>query len=98
MDEGPLGIHEVELVVEPGPGLHDGGRVRQAADRPLHAGQVAARHHRGRLVVDTHLWKEEEDQIRSAMVRRGSVGSKSACCKAGPSSIHGSAPQGGFPN
>jgi hypothetical protein len=31
-----------------------------------------------------------------AMVRRGSVGSASACWKAGPSSILGSAPQGGF--
>ncbi len=30
------------------------------------------------------------------MVRRGSVGSASACCKAGPSSFLGSAPQGGF--
>jgi hypothetical protein len=29
------------------------------------------------------------------MVRRGSVGRASACCKAGPSSILGSAPQGG---
>ena len=28
-------------------------------------------------------------------VRRGSVGSASACCKAGPSSILGSAPHGG---
>ncbi len=33
-----------------------------------------------------------------AMVRRGSVGSASACCKAGPSSILGSAPQGGSPH
>jgi hypothetical protein len=32
------------------------------------------------------------------MVRRGSVGSASACCKAGPSSILGSAPQGSFPH
>ncbi len=32
----------------------------------------------------------------SVMVRRGSVGSASACCKAGPSSILGSAPQGGY--
>ncbi len=30
------------------------------------------------------------------MVCRGSVGSVSACCKAGPSSILSSAPQGGF--
>ncbi len=33
----------------------------------------------------------------SVMVRRGSVGSAPACCKAGPSSILGSAPQGGSP-
>jgi hypothetical protein len=30
------------------------------------------------------------------MVRRGSVGSTSACCTAGPGSILGSAPQVGF--
>jgi hypothetical protein len=30
------------------------------------------------------------------MVRRGSIDNVSACCKAGPSSILGSAPQGGF--
>ncbi len=35
-------------------------------------------------------------QRGSVMVRRGSVGSASACCKAGPSSILGSAPQGRF--
>ncbi len=34
----------------------------------------------------------------SVMVRRGSVGSASACCKAGPSSNPGSAPQGGHHN
>jgi hypothetical protein len=34
----------------------------------------------------------------SVMVRRGSVGSASACCKVGPSSILGSAPQGGLPH
>ncbi len=36
-------------------------------------------------------------QVRrgSVKVRRGSVGSASACCKAGTSSILGSAPHGG---
>ncbi len=34
--------------------------------------------------------------VAQLMVRRGSVGSTSACCKAGPSSILGSAPQVGF--
>jgi hypothetical protein len=35
--------------------------------------------------------------VTQLMVRRGSVGSASACCKAGPSSILGSAPQEVFP-
>ena len=34
MNECPLGVHEVELVVQPGPGLHDGGGVGETADRP----------------------------------------------------------------
>ncbi|RUS71735.1 hypothetical protein EGW08_020500, partial [Elysia chlorotica] len=55
VDEGSLGVHEVKLVVQPGPGLGDGRRVAQHADRPLDLGQVAARHHSGRLVVDAHL-------------------------------------------
>ncbi len=37
-----------------------------------------------------------EGMCLESMVRRGSVCSASACCKAGPSSILGSAPQGGF--
>ena len=32
--EGPLGIHEVKLVIQPGPGLHDGSGVGEAADSP----------------------------------------------------------------
>ncbi len=35
MDEGPLGVHQVELMVKPGPGLHDGRGVGQAAHRSL---------------------------------------------------------------
>ena len=53
--EGALGVHEVELVVESGPGLHNGGGVGQHADGPVDLGQVAAGHHRRRLVVDAHL-------------------------------------------
>jgi hypothetical protein len=55
VDKGALRVHEVELVVKPCPGLHDGCGVGQAADRSLDAGQVAARHHCRRLVVDAHL-------------------------------------------
>jgi hypothetical protein len=45
-----------------------------------------------------NLWCGVALMVRrgSFMVRRGSVGSASACWKAGPSSILGSAPQGGF--
>ncbi len=55
MYEGPLCVHEVELVVEPGPGVLDGRGVGEAADGAVHLGQVPARHHRRRLVVDAHL-------------------------------------------
>ena len=49
VDEGPLGVHEVKLVVQPGPGLHDGRGVGEAAHGPLHLGQVPARDNCGRL-------------------------------------------------
>ena len=55
MDEGPLGVHEVELVVEPRPGLHDGGGVGEHADGPVDLGQVTPRYNGRRLVVDAHL-------------------------------------------
>merc|ERR1711899_574502 len=55
VDEGTLGVHQVELVVKPGPRLRDGGRVGEHTDGPLYLGEVASRHHGGRLVVDTHL-------------------------------------------
>jgi hypothetical protein len=55
VNEGPLGVHEVELVVQSGPGLGDGGGVGQHADGPLHLRQIAAWHRRRRLVVDPHL-------------------------------------------
>ena len=53
--EGSLGVHEVKLVVQPRPGLHDGGGVGEAADGPVHLGQVPARHHSRGLVVDADL-------------------------------------------
>lgn len=50
-----LGVHEVELVVELAPRLGDGGGVAEHGGGALHLRQVAARHHRRRLVVDAHL-------------------------------------------
>ena len=55
VDEGALGVHEIELSVQPRPGVDDGRRVGEGADGAGHLGQVAARHHRRRLVVDPHL-------------------------------------------
>jgi hypothetical protein len=55
VDKGALGVHQVELVVEAGPGLGDGGGVREHADAPRHLGQVAAGHDSGRLIVDADL-------------------------------------------
>ena len=55
VDEGPLGIHEVELVVQSGPGLGDGSGVGQHADSALDLGQVTAGDDGGRLVVDANL-------------------------------------------
>merc|ERR1711934_683808 len=55
MNKSSLGIHEVKLVVEPGPGLGDGRRVGEHAHSSLDLGQVTPRHHGGRLVVDSHL-------------------------------------------
>ena len=53
--EGPLGKHDIELVVEPSPCLAHGRGVGEGADGALHLGQVTARHHSGRLVVYTNL-------------------------------------------
>jgi len=55
VDEGALGVHQVELVVKTGPGLGDGGGVGQHADGTLHLGEITAGNHGGWLVVDTDL-------------------------------------------
>ena len=55
MDEGTLGVHEIELVVDAGEHLSDGGGVGDHADGALHLGEVAAWDDGRRLVVDTAL-------------------------------------------
>uniref|UniRef100_J3LSE0 Uncharacterized protein n=1 Tax=Oryza brachyantha TaxID=4533 RepID=J3LSE0_ORYBR len=55
VDEGALGVHEVELVVNAGEDLDDAGGVGDHAHGPLHLGQVAAGDDAGRLVVDAAL-------------------------------------------
>merc|ERR1712038_1519326 len=53
--EGPLCVHQVELVVHPAHHLGDGRGVTDHQHRPLHFGQVSSRNHGGRLVVDPDL-------------------------------------------
>merc|ERR1711966_185121 len=55
VDEGTLGVHEIELVVKAGEHLSDGGRVGHHAHGALHLGKVTTRHHGGGLVVDAAL-------------------------------------------
>eukprot|EP00916_Digyalum_oweni_P009708 GHVL01016352.1.p1 GENE.GHVL01016352.1~~GHVL01016352.1.p1 ORF type:complete len:468 (-),score=45.07 GHVL01016352.1:77-1480(-) len=55
VDESALGVHQIELVIQTGPGLGDGGGVAQHAHGTLHLGQVTAGHHGGWLVVDSDL-------------------------------------------
>merc|ERR1711893_454260 len=55
VDEGTLGVHQIKLVIQTGPGLGDGGGVAQHAHSTLHLGQVTAGNHGGGLVVDADL-------------------------------------------
>ena len=55
MDERPLSIHEVKLMIQSCPGLHDSGSVGQAAHGALHSCKVSTRHNSWRLVVDPNL-------------------------------------------
>ena len=53
MDEGSLGVHEIEFVVESREDLSDGGRVRDHADSTEDLSEVTSWDDSGWLVVDT---------------------------------------------
>ena len=55
MDEGSLGVHQIELVVESGEDLSDGGGVRDHADSSEDLSEVSSWDDGGWLVVDTTL-------------------------------------------
>jgi len=55
VDEGTLGVHEVELVVDAGEDLSDGRGIGDHAHGALDAGKVATGDNSGRLVVDAAL-------------------------------------------
>ena len=55
MDESTLGVHQVELVVQTGPGFSNGGGVGQHADGAGDLGQITTWNHSWWLVVDSDL-------------------------------------------
>ena len=55
VDKGALGVHQVELVVQPRPRLHDRRRVGEAAHRAMDFRKIPSRNYGWWLVVDSHL-------------------------------------------
>jgi len=55
MDEGSLGVHEIELVINSGEDLSDGSRVGDHADGSHDLGEITTGNDGRRLVVDTAL-------------------------------------------
>jgi predicted trehalose synthase len=55
VDEGSLGVHQIKLVIQTGPGLGNGGGVAQHAHGTLYLGQVTSWDNGWWLVVDTDL-------------------------------------------
>merc|ERR1712078_873394 len=55
VDEGTLGVHKIELVVNAGEDLSDGSGVGDHADSAHNLGEVTTGNNSGGLVVDTAL-------------------------------------------
>ena len=55
MDEGSLGVHEIELVIDSGEDFSDGGGVGDHADGSHDLGEITTWHNSWWLVVDTAL-------------------------------------------
>ena len=55
MDEGSLGVHQVELVVESGEHLSDGSGVGDHTDGSHDLGKISSGNDGGRLIVDSDL-------------------------------------------
>merc|ERR1711981_914005 len=55
MDEGSLGVHKIELMINPGEHLSDGGGVGDHAHGSHDLGEVTSGNDSGRLVVNTAL-------------------------------------------
>jgi len=77
MNEGALGVHEVELVRECGPGLGNCGGVGKHADGTVNLGKITVGDHLRRLKADTNLetsWAPV-NELNSALGLKGGNGS-----------------------
>merc|ERR1719440_1741546 len=77
VDEGTLGVHEIELVVHASEHLGDSGGVGDHAAGALHLGEIATRNHGRWLVVDSALeasWAPV-DELNGTLGLDGSDGS-----------------------
>merc|ERR1719192_1275685 len=55
VDECPLGVHQVKLVVKPGPGLSNSRGIGQHADSSLNLGKITSWDDGRRLIIDSNL-------------------------------------------
>jgi len=77
VDEGTLGVHEIELVVKTSPGLSDGSGVGQHAHGALDLGEITTGDDGGWLVVDSDLETSGTpvDELDGTLGLNGSNGS-----------------------
>jgi len=69
VDEGTLGVHKIELVIDTRKSLSDSGGVGNHAHSALNTGQITSGDNSGRLVVDTALESSGApvDELHSAL-------------------------------
>ena len=73
MDEGSLGVHQVELMIKTSPGFGNRRRITQHTDGSLDLSQVAARDNSWRLVVDADLKEETSEKSCSKRQMRNDL-------------------------
>ena len=70
VDKRTLGIHQIKLVIQTGPGLRNSCGVTQHTHSTLNLGQVTTRNSCGGLVVDANLQNEISRDLVSIFVLR----------------------------
>jgi len=55
MHESSLGVHEIELMIESGPRIHDRRRVAETAHRSFHTREIPTRYNGRWLIIYSYL-------------------------------------------